>query len=274
MILSWFGGEFLDFVELSQIIIPMDFDATVNRLQGTTWYVSDRIQRCIGKIIEIDAGNVIIMSHITYSEFFDLSKRCKFLFHEIGHLANRKYFAIPEHVHTARSRYLNTIAIMYDEYTANLFSYKIIEKIETVIGDISEEVEKEYRGHMSSIQDNEQYYLPLKATYQQWGEDGDTRKMLSLAYQVIDAAIKDVTYCYSMADTFSAIKQDFDRRDSMFLNVSTVELFNLLNKWKTSEGDKISFEEGLDVIEDFMATSFGITFTDDDHGERFNLVPF
>jgi hypothetical protein len=274
MVFEWIGEEFLKFIELSQIIIPADFDATVNRLQGTNWYTSDRIQRCVGKVIELDVGNVIIMSHITYSEFFDLGKRCKFLFHEICHLANRKNFTIPEYTHTAKSRHLNTIGIMYDEYTANRFSFKISEKLTGIASNITEEVEKEYQGHMSSIQDDEQYYLPLKITYQQWYEDGDTHRMLSQAYQFIDAAIKDVTYCYSMADSFDSIKEDFDNRKSMFLNESTVELFKLLRKWETSEEAKIDFDDGIVAMESFMATSFGITFTDDDNGERFNLVPF
>jgi len=276
MVLEWMGEDFLEFIELHQIIIPLDFDKTVNRLQNTTWYNSDRIQLCIGKTIECDGNNIIVISPLTYSELMNFGKRCKFILHELYHLVNRKHFKIPEYIHTAESRYTNTIAIMHDEYSANLFANKMLGKLEKfeIFGDVEADVAAEYRGFISSLQDEKQYYLPLKNEYQDWLEHGDTGKMLTNIYQYIDAAIKDITYCYSFADSFESIKEDFLKRESVFLNDDTENIFNFFRQWHAAEELEIDFGKGIEAIKLFFASCFGINFSDTPQGERFDLVPF
>lgn len=276
MVLSWLGNDFLDFVDLHRIIIPLDFDATVNRLQNTTWYTSDRIQLCIGKIIECDDSNNIALSPLAYTEIMNFGKRCKFIFHELYHLVNRKNFKIPDYTHTAESRYANTIAIMYDEYTANIFANNLVSKLEgnEIFGNVTADLHSEYNGFVSSVQDENQYCIPIKKEYQEWRMHGDTRKMLTNTTQYIDAAIKDITYCYSLADTCDSIKIDFEKRESPLHNDDTTRLFDLFREWHASEEASVDFMRGLDVIQRFMSTNFGIIFSDAPLGERFDLIPF
>lgn len=276
MVLGWMGDEFLNYIDLHCIIVPLDFDATVNRLQNTTSYSSNRIQLCIGKIIENKGNNHVIISQLAYTEILNFGKRCNFIFHELYHLVNRKNFKIPDYVHTAKSRYLNTIAIMYDEYAANLFAHNLLLKLSgfEIFGDIREDLTNEYKGFLSSIQDEHQYYLPLKQEYQDFRVSGDARKVLNKTIPFIDAAIKDITYCYSFADSHESIKEDFLKRESIFLNGDTENLFNMFREWNASEDIAIDFDKGIDVIKRFVSTCFGIYFSDVPGGERFDLVPF
>jgi len=276
MILDCLGDDFLDSIDLNQIIIPLDFDVTVNRLQNTTGYTSDRIQLCVGKIIESNGNNYVILSRLAYTEFFNFGKRCKFIWHELYHLVNRKQFTIPDYIHTAESRYLNTLGIMYDEYTANVFANGLILKLDgiEIIGDVKGDLKSEYDVFLSSVLDDNQYYLPIKEEYQDWRTHGDTGKMLNTTTQYIDAAIKDIAYCYSFADSCDSLKEHFQKQKSVFLNDDTENIFKLLREWHASEKVEIDFMEGLDAIKAYMSTCFGITFTDDPAGERFDLVPF
>jgi len=203
-------------------------------------------------------------------------KRCNFIFHEIYHLVNRKYFVIPEQVGTASSRYLNTLAIMYDEYSANRFALGILGEFAKyeLIGDVKNNVTAEYKDFLSSLQDEKRYHLALKKEYAQWHDQGDTIKMLSNAFLFIDAAIKDIIYCYAFADSFHFINEDFAMQKSVFFNNDTEFVFKFLRKWYEREEADIEFEKGLEAIKSFMRTCFGIYFTDDEAGERFHLVPF
>jgi hypothetical protein len=270
------GEEFLNYIELHQVIIPLDFDETVNRLQNTTSYTSDRIQICIAKIIEAEGSNYVILSQLAYYELMDFGKRCRLIFHELYHLSNIKLFHIPEPVNTSESRYTNTIAIMYDEYTANLFANDLILKLENhdIFGDVKAGLVKDYSSFLSSILDENQYYLPIKNEYQDWRKHGDTLKMLNNTIQYIDAAIKDITYCYSFADAYDSLKKDFQKQSSVFLNEDTENLFNLFRGWHSTPDLEIDFESGLDAVRRFMATCFGIVFGNAPLGERFDLVPF
>jgi len=248
----------------------------VNRLQNTTWYSSDRIQRCIGKTIECEGNNNIIISPLAYTEIMNFGSRCKFVFHELYHLVNRKHIKIPDYIHTAETRYANTIAIMYDEYTANLFTNDLMLKLgqHEIFGNISGDITSEYNGFISSLQDESQYYLPIKKEYQDWRIDGDTTKMFNNTIPYIDAAIKDLCYCYSFSDSLDSIKDDFKSRTSIFLNDDTENIFNLFREWYASKAIDIDFAKGLDEITSFMSTCFGIIFSDTPHGERFDLIPY
>jgi hypothetical protein len=275
MVLSWMGDEFIDSIDLHQIIIPVDFDALVNRLLNITWYTSDRIQRCIGKVIESEGKNYILMSYIMYTDFMTFGKRCHFIMHELHHLVNRKQFTIPEFAGTSTSRYTNLISIMFDEYNANLRANDLMLKIcdYELFGDFKEQLIAEYNGFLSSIKGENHYYIEIKKAYEDLHQDGDVQKMLRDIYIFIDAAIKDLAYCYSIADVFNAVKEDFQQQESVFLNSDTENLFNLFRKW-TASHEEIDFEEGLDAAESFMATCFGIAFYEGPKGERLDLVPF
>jgi hypothetical protein len=277
MILNLMGDDFLGFIELNQIIIPCDFDATINCLLTTTCYESNRIQLCIGKTIHSKGKNIIVISPLAYyTEIMNFGMRFKFILHEIYHLVNRKQFKIPEYIYTAESRYTNTIAIMYDEYRVNRLSCQIMSEIinPELLGNDKDDTEKEYKGFISSLQNQEYYYLPLKKEYEDWRESGDTVKMLTNACKYMDAAIKDMTYCYSFADSFASIKEDFANRESVFLNKNTENVFDLLREWHAANEVNIDFGKGIDAIKGLMTSCFGIYFDDTPFGERFFLVPF
>jgi hypothetical protein len=276
MILGWLGEEFLKYIDLRLIIIPAEFDATVNRLQNTTSYTSDRLQRCVGKIIECEGNNTVVISSLAYTDLMTFGHRCKFIFHELYHLVNRKHFKIPDYTRSAETRYTNTVAIMYDEYSANCFANSLLLSLEEfgMFGDVQGDMMREYKGFLLSLQADEDYYLPIKAAYEDWRENNDTVKMLNTIVPYVDAAIKYITYCYAFADKLESIKTDLAEQKSRFLNADTKSLFTLFSEWFATKESAPDFGAGIDMIRTFMSVCFGIVFSDTLQGERFDLVPY
>src|SRR5947207_2838236 len=73
-------------LRLYKIIIPSDFDATVNKLQDTTNFSSLRGHLTIGKNIKYKDGTAIVFSPFIYTDAHDSNSRCFLYMHEIMHV--------------------------------------------------------------------------------------------------------------------------------------------------------------------------------------------
>jgi len=77
---------------ISKVIVPIDFDAKVNKLQGTTTYESVRGVMAVAKIVNLGDSIAVVISPHLYTENHDSQTRLFIYTHEIFHVANKRKF--------------------------------------------------------------------------------------------------------------------------------------------------------------------------------------
>ncbi len=116
-------------LNISRVIVPVDFDQKVNELQKTDSYKSLRGMETIAKILEVDGGVAIILSPSIYTLDWDTQKRLFIYLHEIYHTVNKKRISRPEIQSASSSLYFENLYRIFDEYAADRQALEMIDDL-------------------------------------------------------------------------------------------------------------------------------------------------
>ena len=246
-------------INISQVIVPADFDVEINKLQGTTDYVSNRGVIAMARNVNLGDSNAIVLSPYLYTAYHDVQTRLYIYLHEIKHIFNEKSF--PQILDNSGSRkiYFENLYTLFDEYTADRWALEVLESIiPTKTARWNEFIRNFASGFSSLINDN-QHYEKIKTEIELFRQHSDIILFEKNIQQDFHNVAISITHAIAIVDHDPHIMPLDDLMQSRFVNEKTLSLMRFL---KTKYQEQIyDLQDGLDIIIDFM-TNFGMKFED------------
>ena len=114
---------------INEIIVPVDFDSTVNTLQGTTSYQSvrnlDEHDIVVNaKVIHNPNGSYLVISPHIFSKWNDAQTRCFIYMHELVHVVRKQEYMFSG----AFSIYEHNLETFIEEYIADRIAYGFVDQ--------------------------------------------------------------------------------------------------------------------------------------------------
>ena len=254
-------------LNIKKVIIPCDFNKTVNQIQNISSFNSDRGQEQIvcAKTIELENSCILVFSPIFHTKEWDIQKRMSLYLHELIHAVNHRRIPKPITKSPSYNRLFVNLYILYDEYYANRKSFKITDSIYSNKSKIFDDfLKKSFKSFLQSLINNK-YYEKIQSEINLFRIHGNIDLYLKEVPDIFDAAAKAIVYTYSFIDHFDFAKsQENLINKSNFINKKTKCLIDFYRlKYSKDDFDLIS---GVDLMEDFL-TNFGMKFEDRKDGE-------
>jgi hypothetical protein len=249
---------------LKKILLVVDFDATVNKLQNSDSYTSFRNQQAVGKTVTIEDGSAIVISYIMYSDIFDQCDRYLLIIHELIHVFNKNRFIFLDTKSPSMNMHIENLYCLFDEYYANRKAYEFIDIIfdqKTKL--FNKHIAKSFSGHIELLINNH-YYDSINAEIASYRITFDRETLLDNIIQYFDEASKDIVYAYALLDHYSRLKRvEPVLKKSKIINDKTtklIEYFRLMYLTDDLNND-INLKDGLPLIKRYM-TNFGFVTMD------------
>lgn len=246
------------------IWVADDFDKTVNELQGTNNYTSNRGHVAIAKNVYVGDETALVFSKILFTEFHDNHTRLQFILHELCHTLNKMNFPKTEG-QPAYVEYLSYLYTLFDEYWANRWSFEITEQ---VFGNVSPLYKKLTRsstfGFLRGIIEIENDYSHIKSEIFKFRFHGNVVLFMGNIRRSVDEILKSLVYFYSYFHHY----KKYSKLES-FIDVSTdagkkgkllVEFFR-----QKYENNDVNIFDGILIIEELLKC-FGFQYEDQDGG--------
>lgn len=259
-------------LNLKKVIVPIDFIKTINQIQNTNSFHSDRGQEQIvaAKTIELSESCILVFSPTLYTEGYDNQIRMAIYLHELIHAIN--YRKIPQSIAKSfsYSRLFSNLYILYDEYYANRKSFEITDCIYPNKSKIfTKFIKGGFNGHLQSLINNG-YYEKIKSEIRKFRIDGNIVLFLKEVTDIFDAAAKAIVYSYSYIDHFDFAKKQVCLIDkSNFINEKTKSLVDFYRKNYLE--DNFDLISGVNLMENFLI-NFGMKFEDLEDGEYCHVI--
>ncbi len=258
-------GAFDPPLNISQAIVPADFDQKVNELQNTDYYKSVRGVVAIAKILEIDDGIAMILSPRIYTVEWDIQTRVFIYLHEIRHVANKKWIQKPEIQSPSLSLYFENIYRLFDEYAADRQALELIDKVFPLKSDQMRcHIDSDVDGFIRII-NNQQYYQQIAKEIASFRIcDSDVTTFLENTHDSFSEVAMSIAHLYSYIDNYPDYQSKVtDLHNSRFVNVKT---YTLIDFFRKKYGEKCpELVEGLNPVKEFML-NFGMRFEDTAQG--------
>lgn len=254
-------------LNVEKVIVPCDFDKTVNQIQNISSFNLDRGQEqiVIAKTIELYNSCILVFSPIIYTKEWDIQRRMSLFLHEFTHAVNHR--RIPKSITKSPSynRLFANLYILYDEYYANRKSFEMTDGIYPNKSKIFDDSLKENFKSMLLSLINNKYYEKIQSEINLFRIHRNIDLYLKEVPDIFDAAAKAIVYAYSFIDHFEFAKsQENLISKSNFINKKTKCLIDFYRlKYSKEDFDLIS---GVDLMENFL-TNFGMKFEDRKVGE-------
>lgn len=243
------------------VIVPEDFDATVNRLEGTDGYVSGR-ESCVvmGKHIPTGDSTYLVFSKTLFNNRFSEFFRLHAYLHELFHSLNSYRFPDLKTTSASGGRYLVYLNIFFDEFYVEK---KTTELILGLCPKVSFRGKKEYcramRDFVKTALD-EKYYSELKENIERYFLHRNVRVLHKDIEETFDGVAKAIVYAYAFMSNSSRFDKYHDRiKGSHFVNNKTIVLINYFSaKYGNNSFD---LSDGVPLMADFLE-NFGIRYED------------
>lgn len=253
---------------ISQVIIPKDFQATVNRFLGTTEYCAVRgesssIVETMAKIVPQGEATVILFSPSIYREAYDQMVRWFLYLHETQHVVNRQLFPQISNQPTsfALGTYTFILYHLYDEYSADRAAYKMVEKLIRIPTNYWKAyLQSEITGCVSVVMD-QTYFEAAQNVIESVLSSQDIIVFLEHIRPLWDEMTTIMAHFYALYHHNPDLFTNVDLSKSAFINEKTTTLMEFY-KGKFEENDK-DISDGLPLAIEFM-TNFGFLLEDRD----------
>lgn len=252
---------------IKDVIVPQDFDATVNALQGTTDYASTPGMAPTSRAIFTPKGYVLLFHPSIYSTAYDNHVRFAIYWHEFSLLVNRGLFPVlTRHKLDRFANYFVNLYQLYDQYSAARKSFEfrdaiVREALKEELSDLARtDLERSLMGSLAIIRNKPEYYDWIRFQIMEYKEHGKINEFLAQVRGKIAQFSYSIIFAYATMDHYEYLR---DREsliaEAPMLNNNTrafLEYFRF--KYQT---DAVDLTDGIDLMEAFWA-SFGIRFVD------------
>jgi hypothetical protein len=245
---------------LLEVIVPRDFDATINRIQERTSFKSERKHGIVGaKTIYQREGAIIVLSPGLYTELHDVQTRLVLCFHELLHIHNSRRF--PQMLEWSKIPfyYFDNLYILYDEYWADRRAFAIGDGLFPQRSEIyRNHIHNGVSGFVEMLTDDSTSYVIIKKEILSFRQHGDVTRFLRNIDEVFDGIIKAMVHAYAYIDHFQCFAdQETALQTSKFVNDRTQRLIGFMRS-KYNE-DSVDLLDGIPLMEAFMS-NFGVRF--------------
>lgn len=253
-------------IPLKRIIIPEDFDATVNELQNSKDYFSRRDEHiAVAKNIIKSEGIFLIFSKDLFTRSHDSFTRLQMYLHELLHAYNTHRKPELRKESLCEYQYLSNLYILFDEYCANRKSFEIIAEI---FPKTSFRYKRSnychLKGFIKTINGDHVYHKNICSKISEFRSHGNIDTFLKNLNSLFDQIAKSIIYIYSYIDcTNKGSKFEPLILESKFMNEKTLKLIEFFRS--KYENNNFDLFDGKLLIEDFMK-NFGMKFEDTSNG--------
>jgi len=243
------------------IWVPEDFDATINELQETDNYRSERCQIAVAKNVYVGDETALVFSKELFTDLHDNHTRAQIILHEFSHTINRQIFPKLLKESPSNHEYAKNIYILFDEYWANRKSFEITDKIYPKTSERYQNlVRSSVEGFLGDILNADEEYLKIKKEIRSFRVHGDVIHFMYSIAEYYDTIAKAVTYFFSYIHHFTHYSHLVGNLPAKpFATESALDLGEFF-KAKYENNDTALFD-GLKYMEKFMC-QFGLHFKD------------
>jgi hypothetical protein len=255
-------------INLLKIIISTDLSKTIRMQESNELYNVVR-GACtskvtvIAKTINLDEGNIIVISPDIYTESYDTIVRYFIVFHEISHLINKQKFTQADEDSYVLNQYRSNLYTLYDEYSADRLAYTLIDKFFPNKSELwNSFLENEITGFYTVLTDLE-YYDGIKEEINSYRSHADLALAVKNIHKFYDDVAISLSHMFPLVVAFPNKTSYLDLSTSPFVNNNTYALMEYFNHVYLSGIHDLS--DGIELIADFMA-NFGVRFEHRDNG--------
>lgn len=253
-------------IPLQKIIIPEDFDATVNTLQNSKNYSSKREEHiAVAKNIIKSDGLFLIFSRELFTKSQDTLTRLQMYLHELLHAYNASRKPELKKGSLREYQYLLNLYILFDEYYVNRKSFEIIARLFPKTSFRYKRSNYYHlKGFIKAINSDNMYHKEVCTRISEFRFHGNIDKFLKSLNPLFDQVSKSIVYIYSYIDcSDKGAKFEPLILKSKFINEKTLKLIKL---FRSKYGDNnFDLLDGTQLMEDFMK-NFGMRFEDTSNG--------
>ena len=245
---------------LLEVIVPFDFDATINKMQERSSFKSERMCGIVAaKIINQEDGSVIVLSPLLYTETNDIQTRTVFYLHELCHVYNSRRFPHLLESSNIAPQYFINLYIMYDEYWADRKAFALADDFFPEKSDIFKtHIRNGMEDFMHVLSDDSTSHDTIKSEISSFRGHGDIMCFLNAIDGILDGIMKAIAHSFAYIDHFQQFRdQEAAFRTSKFVNDRTKQLIGFIRS-KYDE-NSVDLLEGIILMEKFIS-NFGIRF--------------
>lgn len=247
------------------IWVPENFDKTVNELQGTSNYISERGHIAVAKNVHVGDETALVFSGMLFTDDHDNHTRMQIILHEFYHTINREVFPELPKDSPATYEYLQNLYILFDEYWANRKSFEITEKI---YPNLSARYKKLTRnsvtGFLRDITKSEKDFEHIKVEIQKFRYHGDVIRFMQSTHNNFDMIAKSLIYFFSYVHHYPNYLRLLKFLSKTKCVTDSALSLGVFFKQKY-EQNEVDIFEGLIYLQTFME-KFGVRFEDKDGG--------
>ncbi|MBK9927105.1 MAG: hypothetical protein IPP66_17690 [Anaerolineales bacterium] len=251
-------------LNISQIIVPADFEAKVRELSEEDGY---KFQRGLenekitaaAKIIEGKDGIIIVLAPFIYLAVFDIMVRCFILTHEFTHIMNKSRFPkIPKNSF-ALENYLENLYTLFDEYMADRFSFHITERLFNPPTDTWKEYNKNGFLNYLNPETHPVYYAQVKSEIEKFRNHGDVNLYWNSVIETVNVISISTVHGFATYHQHHDEYRDIDIPTTSFVDEKTLALMDYFKtKYENAETD---LKDGVVLMSNYL-TNFGVKFED------------
>lgn len=255
-------------INLLKIIVPWDFEAKINEIEGVDTYRSVRGLglSCItanARITKINDGYAIILSSNNYSDANDTQTRCFTLLHELHHIINKQDFPEIPNDSYVKAQYLYNLYNIYDEYSSDRFAYSVVEDIFSKESEYWKNSINDQIVGFTSIINDPIYYTSIRREIKSFRTHADIHLFFRNIREYFDELFISIAHIFSLFHQYTDKISRSKLLESPFINEKCFNLMEYL-KNKHEKKDNNLFD-GNELIIEFM-TNFGVKFEHRDYG--------
>ncbi len=251
-----------------QVIVPVDFDSTINALLGTSSYRSVRNlgQHDIvaqAKVINTPNGLCVVISPRIFNEQQDIQTRCFIYVHELGHVKNRDEHQSKEALSQSDSIYAHNLETFFDEYVADRAAYALIDRVFPSKSHYWKAEIARQASQFSLLLTSSAPLDSIKSAIKQLQDHQDIARFLNEVHPIFDGICLTLAHSVSLSDHYPTLLPTSELAKSKFVNARTFALIDYARQ-QYNDGSR-QLANGLPLIKDFMR-NLGIAFSDSPQG--------
>ncbi len=257
-------------LNLGDVILAADFDATVNALQGTSNYRSHRGVVAFAKCVRVHGSDqqAIVLSPLLFTDHQDQFTRYFYYMHEIVHVMNTPGLPpVPEVPQSAEDCYLGTLSTFLNEYLADRIAYGALDEFLKRVGverslRLQAYIDGTLREGPSLVNDPARYGR-VCTEINLFKEHRDAGRFLRNVYPDFEDISLSLVHLWSLMDQYPSLAGSVDLSPSRFVNAKTIRLWEYLRA--TYAGSSLDLADGIDIVARYME-NFGQRFEDHPQG--------
>lgn len=263
---------------IEELIVPNDFDATVNEIAETDTYRSipgmEPLAKTIGKT---DSKQYMLFHPRLFTGQFDTHIRYSIYWQEFSLLVNRGRFPVlTRHKLDKYANYFVNLYQLYDQYDAARKSYEFRDALiaqvlnEPLSAMAKQDLEHSLTGQLNILRNKAEYYDWITFQIKEYRTHKNMQQFLDAVKGKISQLSFATVLAYATMDHYEELREKESLiADSPMLNTRTRDFLEYLrSKYQENSAD---LRDGLELMEEFWA-NFGIRFVDGEKSLQCEVV--